>query len=113
MIFYNGKNYPIVCLCGSTRFKQEILLASYLMTKKGFIVTMPMIFGHSGDNVSEEEKKELDNLHKAKILNADIVYIVNKDGYIGESTKSEIEFAKLTKKVIKYMEEDKAKESTT
>ena len=58
------------------------------------------------DNVElfDEEKKQLDDLHKEKILISDAIYVVNKDGYIGESTKSEIEFAKEHNKEIMYLE---------
>ena len=106
MITYNGVNYPVICLCGSTRFKDEFLQVQKIATLKGYIVLSVGLFGHSGDDEvwEEDTKQKLDDLHKAKILLADAVYIINKNGYIGESTKSEIEFAKANNKLIKYME---------
>ena len=40
-----------------------------------------------------------------KIDLADEVFVINKDGYIGESTKREIEYAKAKGKPIFYSEE--------
>ena len=48
----------------------------------------------------------LDELHKRKIDMADEIYVINKDGYIGESTRNEIEYARKQRKPIIYMEEN-------
>lgn len=95
---------PKVCLCGSTRFKDEFLQTAKKLTLEGYIVTMPMVFIHSGDDAYEIDKDYLDEVHKAKIADADIVFIINKDGYIGESTRSEIEWAEELNKKIEYLE---------
>ena len=65
---------------------------------------MPMVFIHSGDDAYEIDKDYLDEVHKAKIADADIVFIINKDGYIGESTRSEIDWAEELNKKIEYLE---------
>ena len=95
---------PKVCLCGSTRFKEKFIEVARDLTMKGYIVTMPMVFVHSGDEASAEDKIFLDEVHKAKIADADLVYIVNCNGYIGNSTKSEIEWAIELGKKIEYLE---------
>lgn len=107
MITYNGVDYPVICLCGSTRFKDEFLEAQKIATLKGCIVLSVGVFGHSGDNegLDNNTKQMLDDLHKAKILLADGIYVINKNGYIGESTRSEIKFAKENNKPIRYLEE--------
>jgi hypothetical protein len=46
----------------------------------------------------------LDDMHKRKIDMADEIYVINVGGYIGNSTRSEIEYAKLTGKPILYLE---------
>lgn len=66
---------------------------------------MPGVFGHSGDTITEEEKIQLDELHKQKIRIADLVYIINKNQYIGSSTRNEIEFATNLNKTIRYYSE--------
>ena len=64
------------------------------------------MFGHSGDNEvwTENTKEMLDDMHKRKIDMADEIFVVNKDGYVGTSTKSEIEYAIKTGKKVVYME---------
>ena len=67
------------------------------------------MFGHSGDGEVWDEgiKEMLDDMHKRKIDMADEIFVINVGGYIGESTKSEIEYAIKTNKKVNYMELDK------
>ena len=37
---------------------------------------------------------------------ADSIYVINVGGYIGESTKSEIAYAKEQGKIVEYLEEE-------
>jgi len=84
----------VVCLCGSTRFKDEFLREQEHLTMEGKIFLTVGVFGHSDDvEFSEEEKEMLDELHKRKIDLADRVHVIDIDGYIGDSTQSEIEYA--------------------
>ena len=95
----------IVCLCGSTRFQEEFEAAQAALTDRGRIVLSVGRFGHKdGLDMDGEHKKMLDDLHKRKIDLADVVFVINPGGYIGESTKSEIEYAKLTNTPVEYME---------
>ena len=118
--------YPVITLCGSTRFKDEFMQLQKELTLGKFIVISVGLFGHSGDdevweNMDEgtitETKKMLDDMHKRKIDMSDAIFVVNVDGYIGESTKSEIEYAKEHGKEIFYLvplkEDDKQKEEET
>ncbi len=107
------KNYKVVTLCGSTKFKDEFLRVQKELTLKGNIVISVGLFGHSGDNEVWENmdegtltktKEMLDDMHKRKIDMADEIFVINVDGYIGESTKSEIEYAKANGKAISYLE---------
>ncbi len=63
-----------------------------------------MVFIHSGDDVSALDKEFLDEVHKSKIADCDMVLILNVDGYIGDSTRSEIEWAEELGKKIEYLE---------
>jgi hypothetical protein len=105
-VLHWGDNPPsIICLCGSTKFKSEFLSASRAFTLAGHIVVMPGVFGHTdGGFVNPETKKKLDELHRKKIDIADVVYVVNVNGYIGQSTKAEIEYAESLGKQIRYLE---------
>lgn len=102
--YYKILKSPKVCLCGSTKFKDKFFEVARDLTLKGCIVTMPMVFVHSGDEVNEIQKKYLDEVHKAKIAEADLIYIINVDGYIGNSTRSEINWATQLGKKIEYLE---------
>ena len=92
-----------MCLCGSTKFKRDFLKANEELTLQGKIVLSVGFFHHSGDReVSDEEKKALDRLHFAKIDLCDWIYVINRDGYIGWSTRNEINHAINTGKRIVY-----------
>lgn len=93
----------VVCLCGSTRFKDTFLEWNKILTLKGWIVLMPGVFEHSGDEITEEQKIMLDNLHRLKIDVADLIFVIDEDGYIGQSTASEIMFADSLDKPIIYL----------
>lgn len=94
----------IVTLCGSTRFKEEFEKVNRELTLAGNVVLSVGVFGHSGDDVSDEQKVLLDCVHRQKIDLSDAIYVINKDGYIGSSTKSEIAYAEASGKNIFYME---------
>ena len=99
--------FKIITLCGSTKFKNEFITEQKRLTLEGNIVISVGLFGYSGDDEvwTDDTKEMLDEMHKRKIDLADEIFVINKDGYIGESTKSEIEYAKEKGKIIKYMEE--------
>jgi hypothetical protein len=72
----------------------------------GNIVISVGCFGHAGDTFTEEQKVMLDDIHKRKIDMADAIYIINKDGYVGNSTRSEIKYAIAHGKQVILMEDD-------
>ena len=105
--------YPVITLCGSTRFKDEFYEAQKRLTLEGNIVISVGVFGHSGDSevwdgmdegTISKTKEMLDDMHKRKIDMADGIYVINVGGYIGESTRSEIEYAKAHGKSVEYLE---------
>jgi len=104
----------IITLCGSTRFKDEFLEVQKELTLQGHIVLSVGLFGHA-DNIelTTEQKIMLDNLHKEKIDMSDGIFVVNVNGYIGESTYSEIDWARRHKKTIWFLEEPPQKEEET
>ena len=99
-------DYKVITLCGSTRFKEDFERVNRELTLHGNIVISVGCFGHSGDSFTDEQKVMLDDIHKRKIDMADAIYVINKDGYIGSSTRSEIQYALRTGKQIIYMEDD-------
>ena len=107
-------DYKVITLCGSTRFKDEFMEVQKRLTLEGNIVISVGLFGHSGDNEVWENmdegtmtktKEMLDDMHKRKIDMADEIFVINVGGYIGSSTRSEIEYAQATGKPVRYLEE--------
>ena len=98
--------FKIVTLCGSTRFKEQFFEVQKKLTLEGYIVISVGLFGHSGDDEvwTEGTKEMLDKMHLSKIDLADEIFVINVNGYVGESTKREIEYAKSTGKVVNYLE---------
>ena len=99
----------IVCLCGSTRFKDEINAANARLTMQGVLVISLGVFGHTDlpdrdwTTGASDDKRMLDNLHRRKIDLADEVLIVSDEtGYFGESTQGEIRYALEHGKPVKY-----------
>lgn len=95
------KTYTI---CGSMRFaKQMKEIAYYLETQKGFNV-LQCVYIEKDIKFSENDLLALQNAHYKKIDISDGIYVVNIDGYIGESVKKEIEYAKQHNKEVLYHE---------
>jgi len=99
----------VVCLCGSSRFYKEYQQAEYEETMRGNIYLSIGFYPHSQDQAHGEsvgctpdQKVALDDLHKRKIDLSDEVFVLNVGGYIGDSTRAEIEYAKTTGKPIRY-----------
>ncbi len=103
----------IVCLCGSTRFKSAFDEANYQRTMAGQIVLSIGFYMHATGNrhgedvgATPEQKIALDELHLRKIDLADEVFVLNVGGYIGDSTRREIEYAKTLGKPVSFLEAD-------
>jgi len=101
----------IVCLCGSTRFSEAYQQANFTETLAGNIVltigcdmrTAGLYWQKSQEEI-DSIKAQLDELHKRKIELADEILVLNVGGYIGDSTRSEIEHARKYHKTIRYLE---------
>lgn len=101
---------PVVCLCGSTRFMEAYHEANRRFSLAGCIVLSVEISTYDGSTdpqrANPEQKALLDNLHNRKIDIADFIYVLDVDGYIGESTRNEIAYARLTHKPVRYLTDD-------
>ena len=98
--------YKVITLCGSTRFRDAFMEAQKRLTLEGNIVISVGMFGHAGDDEvwKPGTKEMLDDMHKRKIDMADEIYVINVGGYIGESTRSEIEYARKNGKAVRFLE---------
>lgn len=94
----------IVTICGSIRFANEITgIATELETDKGYCVLQP-VYSIDGKALSDNELQNVKSAHYKKIDISDAVFVVNVGGYIGNSVKEEIEYAKSRNKEIIYLE---------
>jgi hypothetical protein len=105
----NAKQRPVVvCICGSTRFTQSWQDANLYETLAGRIVLSIGCVTASDDDLAaagvEIDKEMLDLLHLFKIDMADEVLVLNVKGYVGESTRREIEYARRLGKRIRWWE---------
>ena len=101
----DNKKYNIITLCGSIKFKDKFIKVQEKLTLEGNIVLTPNFFNNiKKEEIDEKTKKMLDEMHRQKIDMSDEIYIINFGGYIGESTKAEIEYAKTKGKKISYLE---------
>lgn len=103
------KKYNVITLCGSTKFKDEFIETQKQLTLQGNIVITVGFFGDVGDNrvLDDSVKDMLDDMHKRKIDMANAIFVINKNGYIGSSTRSEIEYALEQGKKVLYLEHNK------
>lgn len=92
----------IVTLCGSMKFKDKMMeIAKELEINNRYVVIQCV---YSKDTFSENEQQILAELHYNKIEISDAIYVINVNGYIGNSTIKEIEYAKKLGKEVMYLE---------
>ncbi len=106
----------IICYCGSLRFKKQFEQAEFYSVIRGEIALLPCCMYvdiEREHGAGSAYKLKADELHKRKIDICDEVHVLNVDGYIGNSTRSEIEYAESIGKPVTYLEvgEDKKEES--
>lgn len=99
-------DYEVITLCGSTKFKEDFIKAQEQLTLQGKIVISVGLFSHADnkyiDEINEDVKEMLVNIHLKKIDMSDSIMIIDTDDYIGESTRKEIEYAKSKGKFIYF-----------
>ena len=103
---------PIVCLCGSTRFMDAFFEAGWQFTLDGYIVLSVGVCKHAehhgAEALGQDVANRLDELHLRKIDLADSVFVLNVGGYIGSSTRKEIQYAESIDRSISYLEPEAA-----
>jgi len=95
----------VVTLCGSTKFREEYEMASFILEQLGIATLSVGGFMHAHNlETSVELKMSYDKLHISKISMSDGILVLNRGGYIGRSTASEIAFARDTHKNVYMLE---------
>lgn len=94
----------VITICGSMRYSKEMIkIAEELELKSGYAV-IQCVYNIDGQKYEGVDASILDKIHRKKIDISDAIYVVNIDGYIGNSTKNEIEYAKNNGKEVIYHE---------
>lgn len=89
-----------ITICGSLRFQKEMQrIAFELEVKHGFNV-LQCVYNIDNEDISEIQRNALAKAHYRKIEMSDAVYVVDIDGYIGDSASEEIRFARSKGKEI-------------
>lgn len=109
--FYAKDRGPakVITLCGSTKFKAEFAEVNQCLTMDGHVVISLGVYGHvdlpdyDWTTDASDLKRSLDGLHFQKIRMADEVFVVDPGGYVGESTRREIDYAKSLGKPVRYL----------
>ncbi len=97
-------NIKVVTICGSMKFKNEMMkIAEELELKQRYAVIQCVYFENNYWKDYNINDDDFEKLHLKKIEISDAIFVVNVNGYIGESTKKEIEYAKKLQKEILYL----------
>lgn len=97
-------NIKVITLCGSMKFKKEMMeIAKKLELKRRYAVIQCVYFENNNWKDYNINDDDFEKLHLKKIEISDAIFVVNVNGYIGESTKKEIEYAKSLQKEILYL----------
>ncbi len=94
----------VITICGSLKFQKEMMIVAEKLVLEGNCVLTPVYPILENLEKTEEQLEKLKEAHFKRIELSDSVYVINKDNYIGKSTKSEIEYAKKLGKEIIYLE---------
>ena len=94
----------VITICGSMKFQNEMMITAEKLALEGNCILTP-VYPVLNNEKTEEQLEELKNEHFKKIELSDAIFVVNKNQYIGESTKLEIEYAMKLKKEIMYLEQ--------
>ena len=93
----------IITLCGSLKFQKEMMIIAEKMALEGNCILTPVYPIIKNCERTDEQLKKLKKTHFKRIELSDAILVINKNNYIGDSTKLEIEYAKkLGKEIIYY-----------
>lgn len=97
----------IITLCGSTRFEELFMAKEKELTGRGHTIFRPNTFFSQKhkDNLSKETMEVLEEIHREKINKSHAIYVINPNGYIGDSTEREIGYALCKGKKVYYLQE--------
>ena len=96
----------IITLCGSLQFQKEMMETAEKMALEGNCILTPVYPILENVERTDEQLEKLKKAHFKRIELSDAILVINKENYIGKSTRLEIEYAKKLRKEIIYLEQD-------
>ena len=94
---------PVITLCGSVRFREELARLETELSLAGHVVLAPAALDPATD-LGAAERARLGRIHLRKIAMSDEVLVVNVGGYVGDSTRREIEHARSLGLAVRFLE---------
>ena len=94
----------VITICGSLKFQKEMMIVAEKLALESNCVLTPVYPVSENIEKTEEQLEKLKEAHFKRIELSDAIYVINKDNYIGKSTKLEIEHAQKLGKEILYLE---------
>jgi len=94
----------VITICGSIKFIEEMKCLAEKLELENNCVLSVIYPTKNKECYTEEEIHFLQKGHYKRIDISDAIFVVNKNGYIGEAVREEIEYAKRKNKEIIYLE---------
>jgi hypothetical protein len=95
------ENIKVITIRGSMRFAKEMQKIAWDLELNNRWATIQCVYGGLEHENTSEDREALEVCHLKKIDISDAIYVVNINGYIGNHTRQEIEYAtKLGKEII-------------
>lgn len=85
------------------RFREEFERLNAELTLAGHVVLTPTALA-APTELTAEERERLGRVHLQKVGMADVVLVVNVGGYVGDSTRREIEHARSRGIPVSFLE---------
>ena len=94
----------VITICGSLKFQKEMMIVAEELALQGICVLTPVYPISENLEKTEEQLEKLKEAHFKRIELSNTIYVINKDNYIGKSTRLEIEYAQKLGKEVIYLE---------
>lgn len=89
-----------ITICGSMRFENEMQRIAFELETKHRFNVLQCIYGLKKEKLTSVDMAILEEAQLNRIELSDAIYVVDVDGYIGNMTKKEMEYAREHEKEI-------------
>lgn len=88
------KEIKVVTICGSMKFVDKMIKTAFELEREYGWCVLQCVYDFDKTYITQEEIEKIKLAHYKRIEISDAIYVLNIDGYIGESVKNEINFAR-------------------